>query len=213
MKCCTPHTQGANRLFSFFARNYRKRFARQGFEASQKQLLDGIKKADFSESSILEIGSGVGYLHQTLLEQGAASATGIDLAQEMIVQARLAAQERSLSERTTYQQGDFIELSASITPADIVILDKVVCCYPDADLLVHASVAKAKRIYALTLPRNRWYVRFGIAMGVAAMWLIRSGFRPYFHSPPLVAQWIEQQGFRKSYENQTLVWLTQVYVR
>jgi len=85
-------------LFSFFARRYRKRFTRKGFEPSQKQLLAGLRQAGYGGKMVLEIGSGVGHLHQTLLEQGAQSAVGIDLASSMVEEAEAWAVERGLSE-------------------------------------------------------------------------------------------------------------------
>jgi len=198
-------------LFSFVARRYRKRFSRKGFEPSQKQLLTGLQQAGYGDKTVLEIGSGVGHLHQTLLEQGAQSAVGIDLASSMIKEAEAWAVERGLSDRTRYYQADFMNMVESLEPADVVILDKVVCCYPDADGLVHKSLSKTRQVYALTYPRDRWYVRAGIALGAFLMKLIRSDFRPYLHDPIQVEQWITESGFKKTYAANTLIWLTQVY--
>jgi len=198
-------------LFSFFARRYRKRFTRKGFEPSQKQLLAGLRQAGYGGKMVLEIGSGVGHLHQTLLEQGAQSAVGIDLASSMVEEAEAWAVERGLSERTRYYQGDFMNMEEPLEAADVVILDKVVCCYPDADGLVHKSLSKTRQVYALTYPRDRWYVRAGIAFGAFLMKLIRSDFRPYLHDPLQVEQWITESGFEKTYSENTLIWLTQVF--
>ena len=88
MNCCCPHSNSANRFFSFFAGRYRKRFEKRGFEPSQEQLMKGLEQAGYQDAKILEIGSGVGHLHQTLLERGAASAVGVDLASKMIEEAR-----------------------------------------------------------------------------------------------------------------------------
>jgi len=211
MNSCCPHSVSANRLFSFVARRYRKRFSRKGFEPSQKQLLTGLQQAGYGDKTVLEIGSGVGHLHQTLLEQGAQSAVGIDLASSMIKEAEAWAVERGLSDRTRYYQADFMNMVESLEPADVVILDKVVCCYPDADGLVHKSLSKTRQVYALTYPRDRWYVRAGIALGAFLMKLIRSDFRPYLHDPIQVEQWITESGFKKTYAANTLIWLTQVY--
>jgi SAM-dependent methyltransferase len=211
MNCCCPHSVSANRLFSFFARRYRKRFARKGFEASQKQLLTGLQQAGFGGKMVLEIGSGVGHLHQTLLERGAQSAVGIDLASSMIEEAEAWAEERGLSDRTRYYQADFMTMEEMLGPADVVILDKVVCCYPDADGLVHKSLSKTRQVYALTYPRDRWYVRAGIDFGAFLMKLLRSDFRPYLHDPIRVEQWITESGFKKTYTANTLIWLTQVF--
>jgi hypothetical protein len=45
------------------------------------------------------------------------------------------------------------------------------------------------------------------------MKLLRSDFRSYVHDPEKIHQWITARGFTKLYQNQTLVWLTQVYVK
>jgi len=146
MSCCCPHSRSANRFFSFFAGRYRKRFEKKGFEPSQKQLMEGLKQAGYQDAKILEIGSGVGHLHQTMLEQGAASAIGVDLASKMIEEARHWAEDRSLE----YVEGDFMEISDTLSEADVTVMDKVVCCYPDADGLVHVSLSKTKHVYIPT---------------------------------------------------------------
>ena len=133
MSCCCPHSNSANRFFSFFAGRYRRRFEKKGFEPSQKQLLEGLQQVGYRDCKILEIGSGVGHLHQTLLEQGATSAVGIDLASKMICEAQQWADERRLTDRTAYIEGDFMEIADTVKEADVTVLDKVVCCYPDAE--------------------------------------------------------------------------------
>jgi len=70
MTCC-PHSLDAGKFFSRFARRTSKRFSKKGFEPSQKQLLEGIRKQGIDGASLLEIGCGVGALHQALLESGA----------------------------------------------------------------------------------------------------------------------------------------------
>lgn len=212
MRCCCPHSNSANRFFSFFAGRYRRRFEKKGFEPSQKQLMEGLEQAGYQDASILEIGSGVGHLHQTLLEQGAASAIGVDLASKMIEEARRWAEERTLTDRTDYVEGDFMEISESLPDADVTLLDKVVCCYPDADGLVHSSLSKTGRVYALTYPRDRWYVRVMMGFVALAMKIVRSDFRPYVHDPERIEKWITEAGFDKLYQNNNMVWLTQVYV-
>ncbi len=211
MTCCCPHSRSASKCFSLFARCYRWRFQWRGFEPAQKQLLEGLSQAGFEGKTLLEVGSGVGHLHQTLLERGAKSAVGIDLAQAMIEQARDWAAKRGLSDRTHYISGDFMEESEAIQPAQVTILDKVVCCYPDADGLVHRSLDKTTEVFALTFPRNTWYTRMGVTISALLMRLLGSAFRPYVHDPRQIEQWITQAGFTRCYENNTFVWLTQVY--
>lgn len=211
MNCCCPYTRSASRFFSWFARRYRKRFESNGFEPSQRQLLAGLAQVGYRDSRLLEIGSGVGHLHQTLLEQGARSAVGVDLAPDMVEEARAWAEERGLAGRTTYMAGDFMELREHIEPADVTLLDKVVCCYPNADGLIHASLAKTRGVYALTYPRSRWFIRLGVAVAAIVMRLFGSAFRPYVHDPQQIERWIADEQFAKQYQAETPVWLTQVY--
>ena len=213
MSCCCPHSRSGGKIFSLFARNYRKRFAKKGFEPSQKQLVEGLEQAGFQNASVLEIGSGVGYLHHTLLERGAASATGIDLSNDMLVEASSWADEKGLSEQVTYLQGDFIELADDIPGAEVTVLDKVVCCYPFAEALVKLSQSKTKRVYALTYPRNLWFIRVAVSISAFILKLFGSDFRPYVHNPEEVEQWITEAGFQKQYQNHTFLWLTQVYTK
>jgi magnesium-protoporphyrin O-methyltransferase len=213
MSSCCPHSRSAGRFFSFFAKRYRRRFEKKGFEKSQRQLLEGLEKAGFRDATLLEIGSGVGHLHQTLLERGAKAATGVDLAPRMLEEARRWAADRHLAERVRYVEGDFVTLGEDIPKADVTILDKVVCCYPDADAMVHRSLESTRRTYALTYPRDTWYTRFGEKLGRLLMWMLRSDFRSYVHDPKKIETWISEAGFAKRYENHTAVWLTQIYVK
>lgn len=213
MNCCGVHTRGANRLFSWLAAGYCRRFKRKGFEPSQRQLLTGLAQQGVDNATVLEIGSGVGHLHMTLLERGAQRAVGVDLSPRMLQLARGWAQERGLAERVTYVEGDFVQRVDAFETADVTVLDKVICCYPDARALVTASLAKTERIYAFTIPRNRWSVRLGVMVGTAIMRVLRCGFHPYLHDPATVDAWVTDQGFERVYEETTWGWLTRVYAR
>jgi len=213
MNCCCPHSRSAGRFFSLFARRYRKRFEHKGFEPSQKQLIEGLDAIGYRENSILEIGSGVGHLHQTLLERGARSAVGVDLAPKMLAEARRWADERALGERVDYLEGDFVDHAGEIERADIAILDKVICCYPNAGRLVRDSLAKTRRGYAFTVPRERWFVRLAVGTLAFAMRILCSKFRPYVHDIEGIDTLIVDAGFEQHFEASTAFWLTRVYQR
>ncbi|MDH5444514.1 MAG: class I SAM-dependent methyltransferase [Gammaproteobacteria bacterium] len=213
MTCCCPHSRSGSRVFSFFARNYRKRFSKKGFEPSQRQLMDGLRVAGFADTTVLEVGSGVGHLHMVMLEEGAKSATGIDLSPKMIEEAKAWSEARGLADRLEYHEGDFMDILPSIKPAEVTVLDKVVCCYPDADGLVHASLDRTQRVYALSYPRYRWFIRAAMGFGAIMLKLLGSSFRPYAHRPDEIENWIIEAGFEKQYEQMTFIWLTQVYVK
>lgn len=213
MSCCCPHSKSGGRLFSFFARSYRKRFTKKGFEPSQLQLIEGLEQVGYQDVTLLEVGSGVGYLHQTLLEQGAKSAIGIDLAPDMLKEAEDWAVEKNLIDRTQYIQGDFIELLDQVEPAEVTILDKVVCCYPHAELLINHSTTKTNRVYALTYPRDRWFTKVAIEIMAIFLKLSGSDFRAFVHNPDDIEHWITSAGFKKTFQKQTFIWVSQVYTK
>lgn len=208
--CCSPAASTA-KFFSCFAKSYRRRFKKKGFEASQNQLLEALEVAGFKDRTLLEIGCGVGHLHLTLLERGARHAIGIDLAPQMLAVAKDWSKERGLADRVEYIEGDFMELADRSSPVDIAILDKVICCYPDVEGLVGKSVSKTSQTYVFTIPLDKWIVRLGMTLLRYFLWLIRSDFRPYIHDLDVIKTVIEAAGFQKYYERTTFVWMTQGY--
>ena len=213
MSTCCVHNRDTGRFFGWFAKRYRKRFAHKGLEPSQKHVLEGLTCSGFNGATLLDIGCGIGYLHQRLLQAGASNAVGVDLSAKMLEEARAQARERGLAERTDYREGDFVELADVLAPADIVILDKVICCYPDAQALVEGSARMGRRVYAFTIPRDRWSVIFALLASRILLALIRCGFRSYVHDPAAVDRWLTREGFVQAFEESTFSWLTRVYSR
>lgn len=212
MRCCCPHASSASRLFGRLAHRYRRRFERRGLERSQQQLLEGLESAGFLGARILEVGCGVGHFHQIMLERGADCATGVDLAPEMIAEAERWAGERGLSRRTQYLVGDFLTLEPHLN-ADVTVLDKVICCYPDAEALVRRAVAATSDAIGFTLPHDRWYNHLAAALGAFVFRLLRSSFRPYVHEPPRLEALLSEAGFVCCFEASTPIWLSRVYRR
>jgi len=210
---CCVHNRDAGRFFGWFASRCSRRFARKGLEPSQKQLMDGLMSSGFRDASVLDIGCGTGYLHQRLLQAGAASAVGVDLSAKMLMEARARARQQGLAERTDYREGDFVELADALRPADIVILDKVICCYPDAETLVQRSARMARRVYAFTVPRDRRTVRFAMFAGRMLLALIRCRFRSYLHDLKAIDRGLTALGFARAFEESTFAWRTRVYAR
>lgn len=213
MQCCAVPCNDTNRLFSRLAGFYRWRFRVFGFEKTQKQLLRGVLGAGVEQASIMEIGCGAGHLHRNLLHQGASSATGVDISENMLAQARRLSAASELAQRTGYFQGDYADLADTLEDADITIMDKVVCCYPDPERLLKAALPKTRRIIALTYPRDRAYTRVGVAIAAKMMKLLGSDFRPYVHRPEDIRRWITQQNFTRLSFESVFAWQTEVYSR
>lgn len=214
MNCCSSQcTKGIDKFFSKEASRFLKRYKKKGLEKSQKNLMAGIEKAGFHKKSLLEIGCGVGYFHAQLLEKGALKATGIDISHEMIRFAQNYMKEAGYEEKTHYHTGDFVELYPELEAADITILDKVICCYPDAGELVEKSISKTRKAYAFTLPREKWWVKYPVKGVIALFKLFRFSFHPYFHGHEEIQKSLAAKKFKKVYQGHDFFWETYVFAK
>jgi SAM-dependent methyltransferase len=213
MNCCAISNADTGRFFSWLAGLHRLRHTLLGFERTQRHLIDGIKAEGVAGAELLEVGCGPGYLHQHLLLSGASRAIGVDLSQGMLAIARRNAGRLGLEARTDYRLGDFTQLASTIPPADIAILDKVVCCYPDWEAMLARSLERTRRSIALTFPRDRALVRTAVRW---SSWVLRTlgcCYHPYSHDPARIEAAIRREGFTKLDERYTPFWVTQIYQR
>jgi magnesium-protoporphyrin O-methyltransferase len=135
----------------------------KGPESSTRVLLDLIRGAtDVRGATVLDIGGGVGAVHHELLKGGAASAVDVDGSSAYIAASKQEAERLNHAERVSYRRGNFVELADELERADIVALDRVICCYPDMPALVGAAAAKAQRVIGLAWPRDTWWVQAGL---------------------------------------------------
>lgn len=213
MSNCCGHINDGERLFSRFARLSCCCYNLKGLSKSQQMISDTLIKTGVEGKTVLDIGCGVGYLHQSLLQAGAGSAIGVDLASKMLEQARALSTKNSFSDTTRYLQGDFVQLAETIEPADIMLLDKVVCCYPDAQSLTETAIAKTGQWLALTYPRDRAFIHALVWLEAFFLRLIGSGFRSYVHKPEDIESMIKEAGFNKRVEQLDAGWITQVWER
>jgi magnesium-protoporphyrin O-methyltransferase len=213
--CCqtTPSREGTNKFFSRWSKTYAKRFRKGKLEKVQRFLLEGVRSEPVTDKRILDIGCGVGSLHLTLLKEGAAGATGVDIAEGMLDQARKFAEQHGLEGKTKYILGDFVEKTPEIERADITLLDKVVCCYDDVETLVKKSAEKTRRIYALSHPRQSLLMELIFKTQIFASKLFRAKFSPFWHDWKWVRTLVADQGFQIVYENRTIAWHVAVYRR
>ena len=204
---------GTDPFFTRQAPRIARRYRRRGPEPVQRKLLAGLTAAGVTGASILEIGCGTGELQRRVLAAGAANAVGIDIASGMIDQARAAAARTGVAPRTTFLVGDAVERAAELPPAAVVLLDKVLCCYPEIDTLLAVSMERAQRLYAVVVPRPHWLVAAAWRLGIALFKLLRSSFHPYYHDWQRTAATIEASGFRRIFAASTLAWEAWIFRR
>ncbi len=177
-------------------------------------LLDAIGDLGIEGRSFLDIGGGVGVIHHELMAAGASSGLGADASPSYTAAARSEASSRGYGDRMTYHDGDFVELAPDIHDADIVTLDRVICCYDEMPALIDASASHARRIYGLVFPRDeRRHVRFGVALINLVQRIRRRPFRVFAHPRVEVEQRMAELGFRLAFRGTSFVWQVLVFTR
>src|SRR5881394_3076776 len=145
MNCCKPDYESV-----FSGRRAKKdleRYRKKGPDKTTRMLIDALKQAGVEHRTLLDIGGGVGAIDHELLAAGATSAVHVEASAPFVLAATGEAARRGFAGRLESKRGDFVELAAGIAPADVVTLDRVICCYPDMKTLVSESAAHARQLY------------------------------------------------------------------
>jgi magnesium-protoporphyrin O-methyltransferase len=191
----------------------RDRYQRNGPDRTTRLLLELIGRTRVGGATILDIGGGIGVIDRELLAAGAGHAVLVDASPSYLGVARDVARQANLLKRIEFIEGDFVERAPEIGMADIVTLDRVVCCYPDAAALVGLSAARASWLYGLVLPRDRWLVRTALRIANLGFWLRRKTYRTYAHPNTQIDQLVAANGLQPRSEAETLFWRVVVYDR
>ncbi len=142
-----------------------------------------ISAPALSGMRVLEIGGGIGRIQAELLVTGADQGEVVELVPAYEPYARELARETGLEGRTSFRIVDILEEPDAVEPADIVVLNRVVCCSPDGVDLAAAAARLARRTLVLSFPRDAIWVRAGISLLNASFRLRRNPFRAYVHQP------------------------------
>jgi SAM-dependent methyltransferase len=182
-------------------------------------LLDAITEAGVADRTVLDVGCGIGDLAIEVVARGATSGTGYDLSSKAIEEARKLATSRGVGDRMRFEVGDGAKLD--LPAADIVVINRVVCCYPDTDNLLDHTLGAAGSVFAMTAPVSKGATgllnRLKSALENVGYWLRPSkyaGFRTFIHDLDRIDERIRAAGFRRTrHEHRRIVWDLAVYTR
>jgi magnesium-protoporphyrin O-methyltransferase len=184
-----------------------------GASGSTRRLIDALLTQGVAGATLLDIGGGIGVVQLALLAAGAARSVDVDASAPYLHAAEAEAAERGFGERTEYRHGDFVALADAVADADVVTLDRVICCYPDVAALISASAARARRMYGLVYPVDRWWTRLAVRLANLLPRLSRSTYRGHVHPQRHVDRLIREAGLVAAYHHAGIVWQTEVYLR
>jgi hypothetical protein len=152
------------------------------------------------------VGGGIGAIQIELLKAGISRAVNIELTPTYEEAAQALLREAGLEDRVERRVMDFAEATGEVEAADIVVMNRVICCYPDMPKLAGSAADHAREILVVSFPKERWWTRAVISLVDLALRVARQQFQVFLHPPGKIIATAERHGL-KSVSNQTsLFW-------
>ena len=203
--CCSP--KGYKWVFSEkSARAEAKRYRRKGLDSTSRRIVDFLRTQGVGGKTLLEIGGGIGAIQIELLKAGASRAVSVELTPTYEDVAIELLREAGLEDRVERKVTDFAQAAGQVGSADIVILNRVICCYPDMPRLTGAAADHARQLLVMSFPRRTWWLRMGLGMGNAILLLLRREFHIFLHPPTKIISTSRQHGLEQVLDEQGVMW-------
>ncbi len=193
--------------------NELSRYREKGPKKSTRMLIDALKAEGIQGRTLLDIGGGIGAIQHELLKAGVKKTLTVEASAASIEAAQEEARRQGHADQMSYHYGNFVDLAADIPPADIVTLDRVICCYHDMPGLVGQSAAHAVQLYGVVYPRDTWWMKIGFAAQNFFLRLLRQPFRAFVHPTQEVEAVLSQHGLQRRFYARTFIWQVVVYAR
>ena len=203
--CC--NARGCDRFFSDrFARRVARKYRKKGLDETARRMVEFLASRGIEGATVLEIGGGVGEIEIELLKRGAEGAINLELSPAYAQEGRRLLEEEGLEERVERRLHDIAGDPEGVAPADVVVLHRVVCCYPDYRGLLGAAADHARRVVVFSYPPRNAVSRFFVGAQNVVFRLLRREFRTFAHPPAEMLAVVEERGFRRAFEHRPLVW-------
>jgi 2-polyprenyl-3-methyl-5-hydroxy-6-metoxy-1,4-benzoquinol methylase len=198
MVCCTGYCAAEAQFNHKVAERDLRRYQRRGADTTTRLMLEELRRWPLEGRRLLDVGGGIGVVSRELAGTGVASATIVEASPAYLEVARREAGSQYGSRPTQFILGDFALIADTLPDADVVTLDRVVCCYPDAETLLQQAAWRSRQLLAFTYPRDRWYVRTLIVL--ENFWLRLTGkeFRAFVHAPERMGAMLEAAGLARA---------------
>ena len=188
------------------ARRSLNRYRRKGLGDLERQMLQAAASGGLDGARVLEIGGGIGALQIELLEAGAGQGVVVELASAYEPYALELARERGLGDRVSFRVEDVLDSPDSVDQADVVVLNRVVCCSPDGIRLAGVAARLATRTLVFSFPRDRLLVKAGLALVNGSLRLLGRSFRVFVHAPSSLVAAAEAEGLRPLESGRGFLW-------
>ena len=191
--CCARH--GQEELFGEkTARRDAARYRRKGADKMARSLARRASARGVEGATVLEIGGGIGPVLLELLRRGAARGEIVELVPSWEPVVRELADEQGVAERVEFRTADLVADPDEGVPADLVVMNKVVCCTPDGVELAGIAATLARRTLVLSHPRETWWARAAFGTVNLGFRVLRRRFRVFVHPTRALEAAIEAHG-------------------
>jgi 2-polyprenyl-3-methyl-5-hydroxy-6-metoxy-1,4-benzoquinol methylase len=203
--CCSG--QGYDDFFTEkIARRDARSYRRRGLDPNGRRIVGFVVRRGVLGAAVLDVGGGNGALGLELLKAGVARATTVELSSAYDETSAQLAREAGFEDRIERRSLDFADAADQLPDADVIVMHRVVCCYPDGESLVTAAAGSAGRIFAFSFPRRTWWTRLGVIVVNVVLRLRRCEYRSFIHPPKRLIAAAERNGLRLAYEHQGKFW-------
>ncbi len=189
-----------------FARHVARRNRKRGLDKTAARMVAFLQERGIEGATVLEIGGGVGEIQIELLRRGAALAIGLELSPSYRDEAARLLADAGLAGRSEYRIHDIAADPVGAPAADVVVLHRVVCCYPDYERLLAAVADHAGRLVVFSHPPRNPAGRTFVAATNLVMRLRRRQYRAFVHPPQAMLDVLQERGLRPAYSHRGLTW-------
>lgn len=203
--CC--NARGCDGFFTArMARRAAERYRKNGVDKTAQRMLAFLEGHGITGATVLEIGGGVGEMQIELLKRGAAHALNLELSPGYDEEAMRLVREAALEGRTERRLHDVASDPIGVEPADVVVLHRVVCCYPDYERLLGAAADHARRLLVFSYPPRNLLSRLLLGTQNLLFRLQRKEFRTFAHPPARMLGVVEERGLVHAYAHRPVLW-------
>jgi len=190
------------------------RYQKNGLSRSSKLLLSFILEEGILNRSVADLGCGAGGFSIELLKKGAGSSVGIDLSPKMIEMANQLARGTGFDTKAKFELGN--AAVSEVPVADLVIMDKVLCCYSEWEPLLKNAMGASRDLVGFIVPRDEGIVKWPFRLGVRVVnFFQRRGEKILFYLHPLdrLDETLRESGFTLRKKRGSRYWLVFLYSR
>lgn len=169
-------------------------------------MVEFLEGKGIADATVLEVGGGVGEIEIELLKRGALRTTNLELSPAYDAEAERLLAEAGLEGRAERRLHDIAVDPDGVHAADVVVMHRVVCCYPDYERLLGAAASRAQRLLVFSYPRRNAISRAFVALQNAGFRIARKQFRTFAHPPAEMLAVLEAGGLHPAFAHHGLAW-------